>query len=304
MGGGHDHAPRGAAHEGKLKIALGLTLTFLLIEVWVSIITGSLALLSDAAHMLTDVAALAIALVAIRIARRPADAQRTFGYYRFEILAAAGNAVLLFLVALYIFYEAVQRFREPIEVASGLMLVVAVAGLLINVISMRLLQGSQDESLNMRGAYLEVYSDLLGSVAVIVAALLIRLTGWQWIDPLLGVLISLWVLPRTWGLLNESINILLEGVPEGVNLATLHADLRAIPGVQAVHDLHVWAITSGQNSLTVHLVVASEDGADLDLVAAAQAVAATHGIEHASIQLEPQGMRARERAIHSAPPPG
>lgn len=247
--------------------------------------------------MLTDVLALMIALIAIRIGKRPADTKRTFGYYRFEILAASFNAVVLFLVAIYILYEAYQRFFEPPEIESGLMLGVAAAGLIVNLISIRLLRSGSAQSLNMKGAYLEVLSDLLGSFAVIVAALVIRFTGWWQVDPILAVLIGLWVLPRTWTLLSESINILLEGVPAGIELQQLHDALAALPGVRAVHDLHVWAITSGQNSMTVHLV-ANPGESDIDLLRAAQQIARDHGIEHASIQVEDSETLQREHRIH------
>lgn len=281
---GHDHAHTGNANARRLTIALGLTGAFLFAEIVGGILTGSLALLSDAAHMFTDVMALVIALLAIRIGSRPADLKRTYGYRRFEILAAALNATILFMVALYILYEAYQRFRTPLPIATGGMLAIAVLGLVVNLISMRILRGSGD-SLNMRAAYMEVFSDMLGSLAVIVAAIFIRLTGWGWIDPILAVLIGLWVLPRTWRLLSESVNILLEGVPKGLEMQTLLNDLAALPDVTGVHDLHVWAVTSGQNSLTAHLVV-QRMPADSALLMEARAVAKAHGIEHTSFQIE------------------
>jgi len=202
MGGhqGHDHS-HAAVTEGnikKLTIALILTSTFLVVEVVAGLITQSLALLSDAAHMFTDAAALAIALVAIKIAKRPADNKRTFGYQRFEILAALFNASMLFFVAMYILYEAYQRFTQPPEIQSVGMLIVASLGLIINLISMKLLMSSAAESLNMKGAYLEVLSDALGSVAVIVGAVVIYFTNWYWVDTILAVAIGFWVLPRTW----------------------------------------------------------------------------------------------------------
>lgn len=297
MSAEHSHIPAGggAAHAARLKIALTLTASYLVAEVVGGLLTGSLALLSDAAHMFTDVSALALALAAIRIGQRAADARRTFGYYRFEILAAAFNAVVLFLVAIYILYEAYRRFRQPTEIASGWMLVVAVIGLAVNIASMRVLRAGSDESLNVKGAYLEVWSDMLGSIAVIIAALVIKFTGWLPIDPILGVVIGFWVLPRTWMLLNQSLNILLEGVPEGIELRQLHDRLVALPGVREVHDLHVWSLTSGRNSMTVHLVADSPDSA---LVRAAQRIAREHGIEHASIQVEDPALMASEHDIH------
>ncbi|SUE23339.1 Cadmium, cobalt and zinc/H(+)-K(+) antiporter [Ralstonia pickettii] len=240
MGAGHDHS-HATGNERALKIALALTSTFLLAELIGGILTKSLALISDAAHMFTDAAALAIALAAIQIGKRPADKQRTFGYYRFEILAAAFNALLLFGVALYILYEAYQRLRAPAEVQSLGMLGIATIGLVVNIVSMRVLAGGREQSLNIKGAYLEVWSDLLGSIGVIFAAIVIRFTGWTWVDSAIAVLIGLWVLPRTWILLKSSINILLEGVPEDIDLPSVEQALLTIPGVRSMHDLHVWS---------------------------------------------------------------
>jgi cobalt-zinc-cadmium efflux system protein len=286
-GHGHSHVPKGKGAEEKLRIALLLTGGYMIAEAAGGFLTGSLALLSDAAHMLSDVAALAVALAAIQIGKRPADEKRTFGYYRFEILAAAVNAIMLFLIGAFILFEAYERFFRPQEVASGWMLGIAAVGFAANLVSVRMLQGSQEESLNVKGAYLEVYSDLLGSIGVIVAALLIRLTGQPRIDPILAVLIGLWVLPRAWTLLNESVNILLEGAPEGIRLAEINDALRAIPGVREVHDLHVWAITSGRNSLTAHLVVEpGAQGEGESLRAASEMLEHRFGISHSTIQVE------------------
>jgi cobalt-zinc-cadmium efflux system protein len=236
---GHSHVPPGEGNERAFLIALGLTTTFLIAEIIGGLLTSSLALLSDAAHMFTDTAALAIALAAIRIGKRPADRQRTFGYYRYEILAASVNAVLLFGVALYILYEAYLRLKNPPEIQSIGMMAIAALGLVVNLISMKVLSGGKNNSLNMRGAYLEVWSDMLGSIGVIAGALLIAWTGWAWIDSVVAIAIRLWVLPRTWTLLKASTNVLLEGVPEGVAIADIEAALLQIPGVHAVHDLHV-----------------------------------------------------------------
>lgn len=296
MSGDHGAAARTAGNEGRLRIALALTGTYLVAEVVGGLITGSLALLSDAAHMFTDVMALAVSLVAIRIGKRQADARRTFGYYRFEILAAALNASVLFLIAFYILYEAYRRFQDPPQIETGLMLIVATGGLIINIVSERILRASSSTSLNVKGAYLEVLADLLGSVAVIAAALVIRFTGLAWVDPLLGAAIGLWVLPRTWILLSQSVNVLLEGVPEGVELGRIQAALEALPGVREVHELHVWAITSGQNSLTAHLVV--EGPPDPSLVREAQRVALEYGIEHTSVQIDDAETAAGETARH------
>lgn len=258
MGHDHSHAPSEIRHEKPLWWALGLTGTFLFAEIIGAFLTGSLALLSDAAHMATDTLGLTIALVAVRLSRRPPDARRTYGYARLEALGALANGALLFGVAIYILIEAVQRFNQPVEVGSSGMLIIAFLGLIVNLIAMRLLRAGAGDSLNVKGAYLEVWSDMLGSVGVILGALAIRWTGWQWIDPVIAVLIGLWVLPRTWVLVREALNVLLEGVPKGVDVAQVRGALRAQSGVLDVHDLHVWALASSTPALTAHVVVADE----------------------------------------------
>lgn len=286
MSAGHSHAIPENKKETTLWVALILTSTFLVAEAAAGFLLNSLALLADAAHMFTDAAALAIALAAVRIARRPADARRTYGYHRFEILAAAFNALLLFGVAIYILFEAYQRFRNPGEVQSTGMLVVATIGLVINLISMRLLSAGKDSSLNIKGAYLEVWSDMLGSLGVIVAAVVIRYTGWTWVDTLVAAGIGLWVLPRTWILLKESLNILLEGTPEGLSLDDVTAAMLGVAGVTDVHDLHVWVLTSGKNSLTAHVVHRS-DVAPAQIIENIQTlVAKRFEVFHTTIQCE------------------
>ncbi|MFZ5520660.1 MAG: cation diffusion facilitator family transporter [Pseudomonadota bacterium] len=287
MSQGHDHALPSSGNERALKWALALTATFLIAEVVAGVWTQSLALISDAAHMLTDAAALAIALVAIRIGKKAADSRRTYGYYRFEILAAAFNAGLLFAVAIYIGVEAWERLKAPPQIESTGMLVVAFLGLVINLISMQLLRSGTQDSLNVKGAYLEVWSDLLGSIGVIAGALVIRWTGWQWVDSVIAVGIALWVLPRTWVLLRDSLNILLEGVPEGVQFQEVKDALIQTEGVQAVHDLHIWAISSGKVSLTAHLVVGATTRDAYSILADARSVLATKfHISHSTLQLE------------------
>jgi cobalt-zinc-cadmium efflux system protein len=253
MGSGHDHGAR-TTNASRLGAALALTATFLVAEVVGGLLTNSLALISDATHMFTDTVGLAIALAAIRIARRPADRRRTYGYYRFEILAAALNATLLFLVAIYILYEAWQRFAAPPQVQSLPMLAIAVLGLAVNLVSMRLLSGGKDESLNVKGAYLEVWSDFLGSVGVIAGAVVIWLTGWTEIDTIIAVLIGLWVLPRSWLLLRESLDVLLQAAPAGIDVAALERERLAVSGVSEIHDLHVWSLTSDRHVMTAHVV--------------------------------------------------
>ncbi|WP_313311317.1 cation diffusion facilitator family transporter [Pulveribacter sp.] len=282
----HNHGA--GASESQLRKALALTATFLVVEVAGGLWSGSLALLSDAAHMLTDVVALVIALLAVRIGRRPADDRRTFGYARLEILAAAFNALLLFGVAGYVLYEAWRRLAEPPEVQSVAMLAVAAAGLVTNLISMRLLAGGKDESLNLKGAYLEVWADLLGSVGVIAGALVIWLTGWVWVDTLVAVAIGLWVLPRTWVLLGESVHVLLEGVPRGVSLPKVRAALATHPGVAGVHELHVWSLSSGQVSLTVHIVNEPQAHPQVLLLELRALLAQRFGLHHTTLQVEAQ----------------
>lgn len=287
MSTGSEHALPTTGNERALRVALVLTGGFMLAEVIGGFMLNSLALLSDAAHMFTNVAALAIALAAIRLARRAADNRRTFGYHRFEILAAAFNALLLFGVAAYILFEAWQRWSNPPAVQTTGVLVIAVLGLIVNLVSMRLLNAGKDASLNVKGAYLEVWSDLLGSVGVIVGALVIRFTGWNWVDTVIAVAIGLWVLPRTWILLRETVNILLEGVPDGVDLAAVRQALLGLRGVLALHDLHIWAVTSGKTSLSVHIVHGAPgvDAAEL-LVAVRALLMSQFGIAHITVQLE------------------
>jgi len=286
MGHDHSHAPSEIRHEKPLWWALGLTGGFLLAEIAGAFITGSLALLSDAAHMATDTLGLMIALLAVRLSRRPPDARRTYGYARLEALGALANGALLFVVGGYILWEAVARFREPRPVGETGMLVIATLGLVVNLIAMRLLKAGAGESLNVKGAYLEVWSDMLGSVAVILGALAIGWTGWQWIDPVLAVLIGLWVLPRTWLLLREAFNVLLEGVPKGVDLAVVRAALGERAGVLDVHDLHVWALASSTPALTAHVV--ADDGVDADRLRR-ELTTLLHdrfGIDHVTLQVE------------------
>ncbi|QCQ99376.1 cation diffusion facilitator family transporter [Brevundimonas sp. SGAir0440] len=288
---GHAHDHTAGANARQLSIALALTGTFLIVEVIGGLVSNSLALLSDAAHMFTDAAALAIALLAIKIGQRPADEKRTFGYRRFEILAAAFNAVLLFVVAGYVLYEGIKRILDPEPVGSIGMLIVAAAGLVINLISMRILSSGKDRSLNVKGAYLEVWADMLGSLGVLVAAVVITVTDWRWVDPIVAIAIGLWVLPRTWILLRDTTHILLEGAPRGVALSDVRAAILATPGVASLHDLHVWVSGADQASCTVHVVLA--EGADADAVrqAVGDMLEERFDLHHTTVQteLEPCG---------------
>jgi cobalt-zinc-cadmium efflux system protein len=237
-----------------LLLTFGISLAYLLVEVAGGLWTNSLALLADAAHMFTDVSGLALALFASWIAQRPATPAKTYGYYRMEILAALVNAVLLFLMAFFILYEAYQRWQEPEPVASGVMLAIAVCGLGVNLLGMWFLHRGAGESLNIRAAYLEVLTDALGSVATIVAALVMLTTGWYHADPLFSALIGLVILPRTWALMNQAVHVLLEGTPAHISIPAVEQALLDTEGVASVHDLHVWSLTSGLDCLSVHLV--------------------------------------------------
>lgn len=285
-GDGHAHGLDRIEHERPLWWALGLTAAFLVAEVVGAWISGSLALLSDAAHMVTDATALAIALAAIRLGRRPPDDRRTYGYRRIEILAAAVNALILIGVAIYILVEAVERFRSPIQIQTGAMFTIGVIGLVVNLVCMRLLVAGSGSSLNMRGAYLEVWSDMLGSLGVIGASLAIRWTGWTPIDPIIAVLIGLWVLPRTWSLLRETGNVLMEGAPAHAKVPEVRAALLGVAGVEGVHDLHVWSITSGRTALTAHLAVGADAARDTILRDARALMHERFRIDHVTLQVE------------------
>ncbi|TDB28747.1 cation transporter [Stenotrophomonas sp. ATCM1_4] len=282
----HNHLPSEIRHEKPLWWALGLTTSYLIVEVVGAFWTNSLALLSDAAHMATDAIGLVIALTAVRLSRRPPDARRTYGYARLEALGAVVNGLLLFGVGLYILWQAIDRFREPQAIASTGMMWVAAFGLVVNLIAMRLLSAGSGESLNIKGAYLEVWSDMLGSVAVIAGGLIIHFTGWTLVDPILAVLIGLWVIPRTWVLLRDAINVLLEGVPKGVVLGDIEQALRSHDGVAGIHDLHVWALASSTPALTAHVVIT--DGREQDNLRRqlADLLHERFAIDHVTLQME------------------
>lgn len=296
--GGHAHDHTAGANAKMLGWALALTSTYLIAEVIGGFWFNSLALLSDAAHMMTDVVALAIALMAIKIGQRAADERRTFGYRRFEILAAAFNAVLLFVIAIYVFVEAIKRFTDPEPVQSWGMLIVAAIGLLVNLISMRLLTSGKDASFNVKGAYLEVWADMIGSVGVIIGALVIKFTGWTWIDPVVAVAIGLWVLPRTWILLRDTTNVLLEGVPSNLALADVRRAIAAVPGVAGLHDLHVWSMSNDEVSCTVHLTLGQAADPDAVRKAVAEMIDAEFGIEHVTVQTEGLGEACEGDHLH------
>ena len=303
MGAGHGHGSGGGTsasrHKGSLKWALAMTGTFLVVEVIGGLWTGSLALLADAAHMATDVGGLFMALVAVRFAERPATPQMTYGFVRTEVLSALVNAVVLLVVTVFVLREAWARLFAPVEILGGPMLAVAVAGLVVNLISMRMLHAGSKESLNLKGAYFEVLADMLGSVGVILAALVVMFTGWTIVDPIIGAAIGLFIVPRTWILLKSALRILLEGAPAHVDTGLLRQRLIEVPGVVDVHDLHVWTLTSGLDAMSGHLVVGDMERAGPVLAAARDAMHEDFGITHATIQIEDAAVAQTEDSNHA-----
>jgi cation diffusion facilitator family transporter len=304
MGHGHSHAPTtaGGAHRRRLVVVLGLTLAVLVAEVVGAVLSGSLALLADAGHMATDAAGPALALAAVSLAQRPARGRRTFGWQRVEILAAVANGMLLLAVAAYVLIEAIRRIGQPPEIGAGLMLVVASVGLVVNLGSLLVLRGGKDASLNMRGAYLEVLADALGSVAVIVAAVVIATTGWTPADIVASAVIGCLVVPRAWHLLREALDVLLEAAPRGVDLQDVRAHILGVDGVLDVHDLHAWTITSGLPVLSAHVVVTDEalaaghGGRVLD--ALCSCLGEHFDLEHCTFQLEAAAHAGHEAPVH------
>lgn len=286
-----------AQNRRALRLTFVLTFSYFVVEVVGGILTNSLALLADAAHMLTDVGGLALALFAAWMSQKPATPARTYGYYRVEILAALVNAVVLFLLSFYILYEAIQRFQAPPEVTSLPMLAVAVVGLGVNLIGVWVLRQGAKESLNVQGAFLEVVGDALGSIGVIVAALIMLATGWYYADPIFSVFIGLFILPRTWKLLTQAVNVLLEAAPAHINVAAVEQAMRQVDGVAAVHDLHVWTITSGIEALSAHVVLTDgagpQDAPRIREMLAAR-LKAEFGIDHTTIQVEQVSLKEKE----------
>lgn len=273
-------------NKGRLKLVLGLTLTYLIAEIIGGILTKSLALLADAGHMFTDVGGLALALFAINVASKPASPEKTYGYYRAEILASLANAVILITISIYILYEAYQRFLNPPEVESKAMLIVAAIGLVINIAGMLILRKSSKESLNMKGAYFEVLSDMLTSIGVIIAGIIMLTTGWYYADPILSAGIGLFILPRTWILLKDSVSILLEGTSKDVNIKNLRTGILKLRNVEGVHDLHVWSLTSGINAMSAHIVLSERVDYNLSLQNINSYIKDNFKITHTTIQLE------------------
>lgn len=296
----HDHHRSAAMRDRRsLVIVLGISITILIVEVIGGILTNSLALLADAGHVLTDVAGISMALVAIWIAARPASDARTFGWYRAEIFAALLNAVLLFGVAAFILVEAWRRLSEPQEVVSGLMLVIALIGGVANLVAVWILMGPQKRSLNMRGAYLEVLGDLLGSVAVIVAGVIILVTGLTVVDALASVVIALMILPRTWALLRDAVDVLMQATPRGIKLDEVREHILRADGVSDVHDLHAWTITSGMPVLSAHVVLETDAHPATVLDELCECLSGDFDIEHSTFQLESPDRRRLEEASHA-----
>ncbi|MFS8479617.1 MAG: cation diffusion facilitator family transporter [Micromonosporaceae bacterium] len=293
MSAGHRHGVptgAGARYRGRLWAAFALLGVFMLAEALAALLTGSLALLSDAAHMFTDVLGIGMALAAMHAAARSrAGGQRTFGLYRLEVLAALANAVLLLGAALYVLVEAVGRFAEPPEVRAGPMLAVAVAGLVANIVAFTLLREGARESLNVRGAYLEVLGDLVGSVGVVLAAVIIQTTGWTYADPLVAVAVALFILPRTVALGRAALRVLVQAAPEHLDVDEVRRTLRAVPGVTDVHDLHVWTLTSGMDVASAHLSVDAATDLDTVLADARGRLRDRYRIDHATLQVERAG---------------
>ena len=292
MSGDHDHSHgsirSGQRHRGRLAISFGILAVFMVVEVVAGLATRSLALLSDAGHMLTDVLGLGMSLAAIQLASRGSDQRhRTFGLYRLEILAALANAVLLFGVAIYVLVEAIGRFDDPPEVLGAPMLIVATLGLGANLVAFLLLRAGSKESLNVEGAYLEVLSDTIGSVGVIIAAIVIQITDWGWVDPAVGIAIGLWILPRTWRLGARAVRILVQAAPPGTDLDAIEAALGALDGVIDVHDLHVWTLTSDMEVASAHLMVRTGTDTHAVLDQAQSLLSSDYSIGHATLQIEP-----------------
>ncbi|MFF1448077.1 cation diffusion facilitator family transporter [Streptomyces sp. NPDC058274] len=307
MGAGHDHGhahgvpPTGtaaAAYRGRLRVTLSITLTVMVVEIVGGLLADSLALIADAAHMATDALGLGMALLAIHFANLPPSGNRTFGYARAEILAALANCLLLLGVGGYVLYEAIQRFVTPADTQGGLTVVFGLIGLVANMVSLTLLMRGQKESLNVRGAFLEVAADALGSVAVLIAATVILTTGWQAADPVASILIGLMIVPRTWKLLRETLDVLLESAPRDVDMTEVRAHILALPGVEDVHDLHAWTITSGMPVLSAHVVVGTDTlnaiGHEKILHELQGCLGDHFDVEHCTFQLEPGGHAEHE----------
>jgi len=282
------------AETQRLGMALAITTIYFFAEVLGGILTNSLALLSDAGHMFSDIAALGLCLFAFHISRRPATAKKTYGYHRMEILAALINGLTLWLVVGIIFHEAYRRLLDPPEVQSMGMLVIALLGLMVNVIAGVILYGSQEQSLNLHGAFLHILGDTIGSVGTVLAGLVMLFTGWYLVDPLISVMIGLLILYTSWDLIKESVDILMQSAPRGIQVEEVQRVLEEIRGVIKVHDLHVWSVTSGVFTLSVHAVIGPDEEPHRILDQIEEKLKSQFGIEHTTVQLEIEDREARE----------
>lgn len=298
----HDHGTAAGAHRGRLAIVFAIVLAVLVVELVGGLVTGSLALLADAAHMASDAAGVGLTLLAVRFAARPPTSRRTFGYQRLEILAAIVNAVVLLGAAGLVAVEAVRRLMDPAPIETGLVLVFAVVGLVANAASLLVLRGADRSALAIRGAVLEVMADAFGSVAVIAGALVIRATGWLQTDAVVSLLIAVLIVPRTIRLLREAADVLLEAAPAGVDMTHVRDHILSCGGVVDVHDLHAWTITSGVPVLSAHVIVDDQVLADTGVgpvLDRLQACLSGHfDVEHSTFQIEPHGHRDHEDATH------
>lgn len=297
----HHHLLARAEHERRLIVVLALTTITLAAEVAGAWLTGSLALLADAGHMLTDAGALGLTLIAIRFARRPATHARSYGYYRAEILAALINGAVLFAVSGYVLWEAASRLRRPPAIETQAMVGIAAIGLVVNLVGAAVLRGGAKESLAVEGAYLEVLADLLGSLGVIAAGLIMWTTEWWYADPLVSLGIGVFIIPRTYRLVSRAVSILMEGAPAGLDIAAVEHAIATDPDVAEVHDLHVWSISSGIPALSVHVVVRPDADGDVVLDRLCARLAERFGIDHTTIQVERQ--RRQERIYHQPQAP-
>jgi cobalt-zinc-cadmium efflux system protein len=296
----HHHRPR-SRNKRRLVITLGLAAAYMLAEVVGGLITNSLALLADAGHMLADVAALALSLMALWIAERPPSPRRTYGYYRAEILAALANGATLIAIALFIFVEALKRFREPPPVLAGPMLAIAAGGLAVNLVGLAVLSGGKQNSLNIRGAWLHVLTDALGSVGAIAAAATIWTFGWYWIDPAISIAIGLLVIYSAWALVKESVAVLMESVPHGIDIDEVQSTIAAVRSVIGVHDLHIWSITTGRDALSAH-VVTNHTRAPADLLSELRSLLHDrYGIDQLTIQIEPPEFEECQQSAAAGP---
>jgi cobalt-zinc-cadmium efflux system protein len=307
---GHDHshshgisATGTGKHRKRLIAVLSITLAVVLIQVIGAVISGSLALLADAGHMLSDAAGVFIALLAAWIATRPASDQRTYGYQRAEVLAALANALVLIVISVVIFTEAIRRIGSAPDVQTDVMFWAAVLGAVANLVSLLILRGAQKESLNVRGAYLEVLGDLLGSFAVIIAAVVIMVTGFQTADTIASMLIAVMIVPRAWHLLRDVVDVLLEATPKGVEVQMIREHILSVEGVVSVHDIHIWTITSGVPVFSAHVVVEddvlSARGADQVLDKLGTCLGSHFDTEHCTFQLEPESHSEHESRQHA-----